>query len=103
MMTETLSYRPTLDPEEIKARLGELLIPGTIDDRDLTRRIDRLEGRFRVYTACSPFGLWAPGLAITRDMRGGWAASLPLEEVRNAFKRLVSLTLKFEPALAFSA
>lgn len=102
MTIEKLRYRPTLDQDVIGERAGRLLIPGTIGDRDLGNRIARLEERFRVYAACSPHGLWAPGLAITREMRGSAEAYLPLAEIRRAFRRLFTLSLRFEPFLPAS-
>lgn len=103
MKTETLCYRPTLDPVEIARRLERLLVPGRIADRDLEQRIARLDARFRVYAACSPHGLWAPGLAITGEMRGFAGVYLPLDEIRRAFRRLFALSLRFEPFLPASA
>jgi chemotaxis methyl-accepting protein methylase len=103
MKIDKLSYRPTLDREETRVRLGQLLIRGTIDDRDLASRIDRIEERFRVYTACSPFGLWAPGLVVTGAMRGVCEAYLPLAEIRHAFRRLITLSLRFTPSFVVSA
>jgi chemotaxis methyl-accepting protein methylase len=103
MKIEKLSYHPTLDAEETRTRLGRLLVPGAIIDRDLEARIDRFEERFRVYAACSPFGLWAPGLVVTNAMRGVCEAYLPLAEIRHAFRRLVTLSLRFAPSLTGSA
>lgn len=96
-------YRPSLDPVELGIRLERLLVPGTIEDRDLESRIVRLEERFRVYAACSPHGLWAPGLAITREMEETAELYLPLAEIRRAFRRLFALSMKFEPFLPASA
>ena len=98
-----LQYRPTLDPDEIRERLGRLLVPGPLDDRDLESRIARIAERFRVYAACSPHGLWAPGLALTQEMAGIIEMYLPLEEIRCAFNRLFTLSLKFSPFLPASA
>ncbi|HEX8961147.1 MAG TPA: CheR family methyltransferase [Geobacteraceae bacterium] len=95
-------YSPSLDPGEIGKRLARLLVPGRITDRDLERRIARLDERFRVYAACSPHGLWAPGLALTREMRGSAELYLPLAEIRRAFQRLFSLSLRFDPFLPAS-
>src|SRR6266571_3060385 len=103
MEMENLRYRPTLDPDEIRERLGRLLVPGPLDDRDLQSRIYRLAERFRVYAARSPHGLWAPGLALTREMTGISEIYLPLDEIRRAFDRLFTLSLRFSPFLPASA
>ncbi len=103
MEMENLRYRPTLDPDEIRGRLGRLLVPGPLDDRDLQSRIYRLAERFRVYAARSPHGLWAPGLALTREMTGTSEIYLPLDEIRRAFDRLFTLSLRFSPFLPASA
>ena len=94
-----LHYRPTLDLFEIEVRLGKLLVRGRISDNDIERRIVRIGERFSIYAACSPFGLWAPGLDITREMRLASELYLPLDEVRSAFRRLVSLSLKYAASL----
>ena len=94
MEMENLRYRPTLDPDEIRERLGRLLVPGPLDDRDLESRIYRLAERFRVYAARSPHGLWAPGLALTQEMRVTAEAYLPLAEIQRTFRRLLALSLQ---------
>lgn len=99
MKSENLHYRPSLDPNEIGNRLSKLLATGPICDRDLERRICRLGERFRVYAARSPHGLWAPGLAVTREMEATSELYLPLEEIGRALRRLFALSLNFEPFL----
>ena len=103
MNKANLRFRPTLDHDEIRERLGRLLVPGPLDDRDLESRIARLVERFRIYAACSPHGLWAPGLALTQEMTGITELYLPLDEIRRAFNRLFTLSLKFSPFLPASA
>ncbi|HEY6872995.1 MAG TPA: CheR family methyltransferase [Geobacteraceae bacterium] len=97
-----LHFRPTLDSGEIEQGAARLLVPGPLDDPDLERRIARIEERFRIYAACSPHGLWAPGLVITREMRGIAEVYLPLAEIRRAVQRLFTLALRFEPFLPAS-
>jgi chemotaxis methyl-accepting protein methylase len=103
MEIKSLRYRPTLDPDVIDKRLGRLFVPGPIDDWDLESRISRLAERSRVYAACSPHGVWAPGLALTQEMKGISEIYLPLDEIRHAFNRLFTLSLKFSPFLPASA
>ena len=98
-----LRFRPTLDHSEIRKLLRRLLIPGPLDDRDLESRISRLAERFRVYAACSPHGLWAPGLALTQEMRGTVEAYLPLAEIQRTFHRFLTLSLTYDPFLPASA
>jgi SAM-dependent methyltransferase len=99
MESPRLYYRPNLDPVEAGNRLGKLMAPGRISDHDLERRIVRIGERFRTYAVRSPHGLWAPGLAITREMRWSAEIYLPLEEIRRAFRRLLSLALRYAPPL----
>jgi len=103
MEKANLQFRPTLDHDEIRQRLGRLVVPGPIDDRGMESRISRLEERFRVYAACSPHGLWAPGLALTQEMAGIAECYLPMNEIRRAFNRLLALSMKFSPFLPASA
>ncbi len=103
MTMENLRYRPTLEPEKIVQRLAGLFIPGSLADPDMESRIGRLDGRFRIYSACSPHGLWAPGLNITGEMRGTTEIYLPLAEIRLAFLRLFSISLHYDPFLKSSA
>jgi len=102
MEKANLQFRPTLDHDEIRQRLGRLVVPGPIDDRGMESRISRLEERFRVYAACSPHGLWAPGLALTQEMRVTAEAYLPLAEIQRTFRRLLALSLQYNPFLPAS-
>jgi len=91
--------RPVTDPNETKRHLCRLVVPGSLADHDLQRRIARLRERFRVYAGTIPFGLWGEGLALTQEMRATTDLLLPLEEVRRAFRRLIRLSLPVAPSL----
>ena len=97
-----LSYRPTLDPEEIERRLDRLLVPDAIEDADLTRRIDRLALAFRTYLACYPLPVWAPGLVLDNEMRGLTEALLPISAVRGVFDLLFARGCRFPPLLSWT-
>ena len=102
-MTPTeLHYRATLDPAIIQARMLQFLVPGPIHDRDLDNRIARLEESFHRYSALAPFGLWAPGLAVTAEMRAYTEAHLPLAQIAGAFRQLFTLSLHVPPFLPAS-
>ncbi len=84
----------------VEQRLLQLLVPGSIEDSDLDRRIVRLAERFQVYAANYPFGIWAPGLVVSQEMRALTELYLPLTEVRRDFHRLLRLSLMFPPIFA---
>jgi SAM-dependent methyltransferase len=96
------NYSPSLEKTGIEEDLRALLVSGAVTDRDLGRRVARLGERFRVYCGCYPFGLWAPGLAVEREMRTLTEAYLPLVEITRAFDRFLSVALKFPPFHAAS-
>lgn len=102
MTDEETRFHPTLNPDEIRMRLHRLLIPGEIHDRNLEKRIDRLDERFRVYAASVPFGIWAPGLIISRTMRSFSETLLPVAEIRSLFRRLLVLSLAYEPLYPYT-
>lgn len=92
-------HAPVTDQTATACALTRLLAPGNLPDGDLDRRIRRLEERFVAYAATVPFGIWAPGLIVTGEMRGLTEQLLPLNEVRRAFCRLFRLTLGHVPDL----
>ncbi len=92
-----LFYKPCVDRTAIEHDLQVLLVPGALTDRDLERRIFGFEKRFRNYAAYYPLGLWAPGLAITPEMRNLTEIYLPTSEIRRAFNRLFLIALRFKP------
>jgi len=97
-----LQYGPRLDKTDIEEDLQALLVYGLLTDEELGRRTARLEEMFRIYTGCYPYGLWAPGLAVDREMRILTEAYLPLDEILRVFDRFFSAALKFPPFLAAS-
>ena len=97
-----LCYTPQFDQAAIERNLRDLLVPGVLSDRDLERRIAVLAEKFRIYAACYPHGLWAPGLLVTPEMRNLTEFYLPLDEIRRAFDHLFSVALRFLPFLAAS-
>lgn len=97
-----LKYKPVLAPQVMAERLSNLLPPGPIADNSLERRISRLEHDFSRYAATYPHGLWAPGLAVTNEMRGMTECYLPLAEIRQLFDRFFAGALTFTPFLGAS-
>ena len=98
-----LCYTPQFDQAAIERNLRDLLTPGVLSDRDLEQRIAKLAEKFRIYTACYPHGLWAPGLFVTPEMRNLTEFYLPMDGIRRAFDYLFSAALRFPPFLAASA
>ena len=97
-----MNYSPRLEKTRIEEDLRALLVSGRVMDEGLERRVARLAEMFRIYNGCYPYGLWAPGLAIDREMRTLTEAYLPVDEITRAFDRLFSAALKFPPFLAAS-
>jgi CheR methyltransferase, SAM binding domain len=102
MLDKQPNFHPTLDSDEILMQLHGLLIPGEIDDRNLESRIDLLDERFRGYAASVPFGIWAPGLIISHAMRSLTESLLPVAETRSLFRRLLVLSLTYEPLCRYT-
>lgn len=96
-----LRYQPNISPSKIEGNLSLLLVPGEIRNRQMERHLARLAERFRAYVSTYPLGLWAPGLAITGKMRAITELYLPMAELKSAFDRFFSLSLKYFP-LPFS-
>ena len=97
-----LCYPPQHDPAVIERHLRRLLVPGALTDSSLERRAAVLDDRFRSYCAYYPYGLWTPGLVITREMRGLTDFYLPMVEIRRAFESLFADALRFSPFLPAS-
>ena len=97
-----LSFAPTPDREEAGRRLERLLVPGSLLDASLSRRIDRLARAFRSFVSSYPLPLWAPGLAVDNEMRGLSEALFPMKEVRPLFDLLLGRGCRFEPLLSCS-
>ena len=98
-----LRYAPSFDEDTVSSRLKRLLVSGPLSDHDLERRCTRLTERFRVYAACSPHGMWAPGLILTHDMRSFAEQYLPVAEIGRALERLIVRSLRVAPVLEGSA
>ena len=90
-----LHYTPNLSLEKIRKNLSRLLVPGEIRNRHLDKNIASLAERFHIYATTYPYGLWAPGLAVTGEMRAVTDLYLPMAEVQNAFDCFFSLALKY--------
>jgi SAM-dependent methyltransferase len=92
-----LHYRPRLDKSGIEEGLRPLLVSGRITDEELAGRVTRLGERYRVYCGCYPYGLWARGLSIEREMRILTEAYLPMNEILSSFDCFFRKALKFPP------
>lgn len=88
-------FTPTLSARQTGFNLSRLTASGNIRNAALERDIVRLRERFRVYSACYPFGLWDGGLAVTGEMRSLTELYLPMAEIARAIKRLLSLSLRY--------
>jgi chemotaxis methyl-accepting protein methylase len=97
--TPPLLYTPSFDATEIRKRLEHLLVAGEITDPDLHRRLAKLDERFRVYAATCPYGLWAPGLAPSSEMRRVAELYLPMAEIKCSFIRLFALAFRIPSVL----
>lgn len=95
-----LSFTPTMDAMETAGRLGRLLVPGSLLDGRLERRIDRLASRFASYAVSYPLPLWAPGLALTPEMRSLTEALFPLATPRALFEEVLRRGCRFAPMLS---
>jgi SAM-dependent methyltransferase len=96
-MEPKIVYRPRFDPVSVENGLGLLVTGGGLADARLLRGIKELSERFSLYKRDYPYGLWAPGLSITREMRAVTEVYLPMAEITRIFDRLFSLSLKFQP------
>lgn len=92
-------FQATRSPAVIKANLGTLIHGNIISNRSLDQKIGRLKERFSAYATCYPFGLWAPGLIISNEMRALTETYLPFPEIRQALHAFLAFSLRFPPAL----
>lgn len=92
-----LRFEPTRDPDTTRRNLHRLLTAGVIRDQSLGRHIERLHHRYRTYSAHYPYGQWTPDLIVTDAMRSATECYLPAQEIRSAFRRLFSLSLRYRP------
>ena len=98
-----LQFAPVLSPEITAEHLGRLIVRGEIRDRDMDSRIARLGDRFRICSSTCPHGLWAPGLALTNEVRNAVENYLPMADIRNTFHRFFSVSLGYPAATTKSA
>ncbi len=91
--TMGLSYCPTIDAEELQRRLRALLVPVSIADTGLERRLACLELRYRIYAATCPVSLWAPGLILTNELVNQAERYLPVAEIARTFRRFSRLAM----------
>lgn len=89
------AFQPCNSPDLAKKNLSTLLVPGKIENSALNSAIGRLDEQFRCYCALYPYGLWAPGLVITGEMRGCTEQYLPMAEIRSAFRTFFFLALRY--------
>lgn len=97
-----LTFTPTTEEAEIRERLERLLLPGSLLDPVLERRIGRLSRAFQSYAAGYPLPLWAPGLVLTNEMRGMTQALFPLDQTRAVFELVLRRACRFAPLLSGS-
>lgn len=97
-----LSFTPTVDKEETGSRLRRLLVPGSLQDAELERRIDRLASAFRRFAACYPLPCWAPGLALDNEMRAMTEVLFPISQVSSVFELVLRRGCRFPPLLSAS-
>lgn len=93
-----VSFRPSLSPQQTEQNLSNLLVRGKIQSSSLDRAILRLDKRFRSYCSFYRYGLWAPGLALTNEMRSCTEQYLPMAEIRSAFRQFFSTALRYSLA-----
>ncbi len=98
-----LQFSPDISPDKTRENLFRLVVPEEIRDRDMDSRIARLGERFRVYASTCPYGLWAPGLALTAEACNQAELYLPMSELKNTFHRFLSISLKYFPPATESA
>ncbi|HEX5773764.1 MAG TPA: chemotaxis protein CheR, partial [Geomobilimonas sp.] len=87
MSQPPLQYTPSFDSDTTQSGLQRLLVSGPLHDDDLKRRSTRLSGRFGVYAALYPHGLWAPGLVLNNEMRSLTEQYLPFTEISRSLER----------------
>lgn len=95
-----LSFTPTFDDKQIRERLDRLLVPGTLLDDGIARRIDRLSRAFVLYAASYPLPLWARGLILDNEMRGATESLFPVAAAAAVFERLLSRGCRYAPPLS---
>lgn len=84
----TISHFPSLSDEAAERALSLLLLEGVLHDSNLESRVARVARHFRSYVDGCPVSCWAPGLAVTDEMRRITETYIPYSEVKGAFIRL---------------
>ena len=97
MQQPKITYRPSLLPEVTEERLSLLMTGGSIRDETLDRHISNLDQAFRRYADRFPYGMWAPGLIITPEMRSLSEVLFPMADLERVFRRFFAESLSFEP------
>jgi SAM-dependent methyltransferase len=97
-----LRYEADISTATIEKNISRLLHPGEIQNRPLYNITARLVEKSGIYATTYPHGLWAPGLAITNEMRAVTELYLPMAEIRKAFDHLFPLGLNYSPTRQFS-
>lgn len=92
-----LRYTPQFDQAAIERNLQKLFVSHPPVDRAMEGHVAKLAKMFRAYCASYPYGLWAPGLVVTGEMRLLTELYLPLAEIRHAFEHLFAAALRFVP------
>lgn len=103
MSHSPLQYTPSFDDDAVQSELQQLLVTGPLHDDVLERRSARLSEMFSLYATFSPYGLWAPGLILTHEMRSLAEQYLPLAEILCSLERMIVRSLRVAPELAGSA
>lgn len=87
--------QPTLTTELVNQHLVSLVTPGPLACPVLEGKLRKLDLRYQTYLTLCPFGIWAPGLVLTQEMRAVTDSLLPLAEIRQAFARFFALSLSY--------
>lgn len=97
---QSFSLSPDLSPAALETTLARLLVPGAIVDSRLERHCQRLDERFRIFSATCPVPAWAPGLQISAELRRQYEVYLPVMEARAALAVFCKIACRYEPLAA---
>lgn len=79
-------FRADVAAETLRRDLSLFFTRERIDDERLLAAIRRLDLAYHRYLVLYPYGLWAPGLVVTPEMRRTTDLLLPLDQVHSAFR-----------------